>query len=341
MAVYNHYKRVQACVRPISDSHAKDDQVELAKTNILLIGPTGCGKTYLAQTLARMLNVPFAIADATALTEAGYVGEDVENILLEADPGRRLRRQEGRDRDHLHRRDRQGRPQGREPVDHPRRVGRGRAAGAVEDPRGHHGLGPAAGWPQAPPPGLPPDPHHQRPVHRRWRLLRLDQIIEQRAGKKSLGFTAEVRGQAEKDDEDLLTLVRPEDLAKFGLIPEFIGRLPMITTVRKLDVEALVPHPDRASQRVREAVPEVLPARQRRARVHPGRRRRRRGEGTRARYRRPRRPRHPRGGPAPTVMYDVPSRADIARVVVSREVVNDEVAPELILRESEAKKKSA
>ncbi len=120
VAVYNHYKRVQAGVA--TGRHAKDDAVELAKSNILVIGPTGCGKTYLAQTLARMLNVPFAIADATALTEAGLRRRGRREHPPQADPGRRLRRQEGRDRHHLHRRDRQGRPQGGEPLDHARRL---------------------------------------------------------------------------------------------------------------------------------------------------------------------------------------------------------------------------
>ena len=111
--------------------------VELEKSNILLIGPTGCGKTYLAQTLARMLNVPFAIADATALTEAGYVGEDVENILLKLLQAADYDVEKAETGHHLHRRDRQDRPQEREPLDHPRRLRRGRAAGAAEDPRGH------------------------------------------------------------------------------------------------------------------------------------------------------------------------------------------------------------
>ena len=115
VAVYNHYKRVQMM-------QADDSDIELQKSNILLLGPTGCGKTLLAQTLARILNVPFAIADATALVEAGYVGEDVENILLKliqaADYDVK-----GRDGDHLHRRGRQDRPQGRQPVDHARRLG--------------------------------------------------------------------------------------------------------------------------------------------------------------------------------------------------------------------------
>ena len=149
-----------------------DDEVELQKSNILLLGPTGCGKTHLAQTLARILNVPFAIADATALTEAGYVGEDVENILLEADPGRRLRHQEGGDRDHLHRRGGQDRPQGGQPLDHARRLRRGRAAGAPEDPRGDGRVGAAAGRPQAPAPGVPLHRHDERPLHLRWLVRR-------------------------------------------------------------------------------------------------------------------------------------------------------------------------
>ncbi len=155
VAVYNHYKRIQT-------GPLHDEDVEVAKSNVLLLGPTGCGKTFLAQTLARMLNVPFAIADATALTEAGYVGEDVENILLKLLAGGRLRRQARRARDHLHRRDRQDRAQGREPVDHARRLGRGRAAGAAQDPRGHRRVGAAPGRPQAPAPGVHLDRHVER-----------------------------------------------------------------------------------------------------------------------------------------------------------------------------------
>src|SRR4026207_1795426 len=160
VAVYNHYKRVQMM-------QADDSDIELQKSNILLLGPTGCGKTLLAQTLARILNVPFAIADATALTEAGHRGpaggadpparprraprgggggggeggglrrRGRREHPLEADPGGRLRHQEGRDGDHLHRRGRQDRAQGRQPVDQARRLGRGRPAGAFEAPSRH------------------------------------------------------------------------------------------------------------------------------------------------------------------------------------------------------------
>jgi hypothetical protein len=165
VAVYNHYKRINA---------PNADDVELQKSNILLIGPTGCGKTLLAQTLARILNVPFAIADATSLTEAGYVGEDVENILLkliqaadfdiplEAENAAsstltRLTRSPAR---------------ARQPLHHPRCLRRGRPAGAAQDLEGTVGQRAAPGRAQAPAPGVPPDRHHQHPLHLRRRLRR-------------------------------------------------------------------------------------------------------------------------------------------------------------------------
>ena len=165
VAVYNHYKRLKHMSRT-------KDEVELTKSNILLIGPTGSGKTLLAQTLARLLNVPFVIADATTLTEAGYVGEDVENIiqkLLQNCNYDVERAQRGivyiDEIDKIS-------PQGRQPVDHPRRVGRGRAAGAAQAGRRHDGQRAAAGRAQAPEPGLPADRHDQHPVHLRRRLRR-------------------------------------------------------------------------------------------------------------------------------------------------------------------------
>ena len=162
VAVHNHYKRIEA--------GSESGDVELQKANILLIGPTGSGKTLLAQTLAKMLHVPFTIADATTLTEAGYVGEDVENIILRLAAGRGLRRGAGSARHRLHRRDRQDRAQVGEPVHHPGRLGRGRAAGPAQDPGGHGGQRPAAGRAQASPPGVHPGGHHQRPLHLRRRL---------------------------------------------------------------------------------------------------------------------------------------------------------------------------
>ena len=173
VAVYNHYKRIQAGHAPKSGSLADGvhhDDVEIAKSNILLIGPTGCGKTYLAQTLARRLNVPFAVADATALTEAGYVGEDVENILLKliqaADYDVKKAEQGIIYIDEIDKISRKS-----ENPSITRDVsGEGVPAGAPEDPRGHGGLGPAAGRTQAPAPGIHPDRHHQRAVHRGRRL---------------------------------------------------------------------------------------------------------------------------------------------------------------------------
>ena len=167
VAVHNHYKRIEA------GSEAGD--VELQKSNILLIGPTGSGKTLLAQTLAKMLHVPFTIADATTLTEAGYVGEDVENIILRLLQAADYDVERAAARHRLHRRDRQDRAQVREPVDHPRRLRRGRAAGAAQDPRGHGRQRAAPGRPQAPAAGVHPGRHHQHAVHLRRRLRRARQ----------------------------------------------------------------------------------------------------------------------------------------------------------------------
>ena len=234
-----------------------DDDVELEKSNILLIGPTGCGKTLLAQTLARMLNVPFAIADATTLTEAGYVGEDVENILLKLLQAADYDVERAETGHHLHRRDRQDRPQDREPLDHPRRLRRGRAAGPAEDPRGHRRHRAAPGRPQAPPPGVHPDRHHQHPVHLRRRLRRPRRRSSSAASaRKGVGL----RRRACAGDEDTTSASSsptslPEDLLKFGLIPEFIGRLPVIGAVSNLDRGGPGRDPHRAQERPGQAVP--------------------------------------------------------------------------------------
>ena len=233
VAVYNHYKRVEGVPGAAED-------VEVAKSNILLIGPTGCGKTLMAQTLARMLNVPFAIADATALTEAGYVGEDVENILLKLIQAADY--------------DIKKAETGIVYIDEIDKVARKSENPSITRDVSGEGVQQALlkileGTTAAvPPQGGRKHPHQEFLQIDTTDILficggafsGLESIIESRLGGSGVGFGADIRSAQEKDLGALFAGVLPEDLVKFGLIPEFIGRLPVVAAVSQLEVDALV-----------------------------------------------------------------------------------------------------